>query len=80
MNAAPRSFVAMTGEAMIVGAEVVAGHDGAADLVVSLQYDNGVVAPVTLDAEIGFSLMKSCGVASVADLAGHSWRKILEGL
>ena len=70
----------LSGEAVIVGAEIVAGHDGSAEMIVRLRHGNGAVAPVTLDADVGFALMSRCGVASVADLAGHSWRNILEGL
>ncbi len=69
-----------SGEAVIVGAEIVAGHDGAAELLVILRHPNGVEGPVVLDAETGFGLMRNCGVANADDLAGHSWRKILEGL
>lgn len=67
-------------EAVIVDAEIVAGHDGAAELVVRLRHANGVISPVTLDADVGFALMKQCDAASLAELAGHSWRNILEGL
>ncbi|MDR3511653.1 MAG: hypothetical protein P4L73_08470 [Caulobacteraceae bacterium] len=67
-------------EAVIVGAEIGAGHDGAAELVLTLRYENGATAPVVLDAETGFSLMRNCGAESLADLAGQSWRNLLEGL
>jgi hypothetical protein len=80
MSATARALPDAPAEAVIVGAEIVAGHDGAAEMIVSLRHGNGVVSPVTLDAEVGFALMKHCGVASLAGLAGHSWRKIVEGL
>lgn len=67
-------------EAVIAGAEIAGGHDGAAELVVRLRHPNGVESSVVLDAEIGFGLMRNCGAAQVSELAGHSWRKILEGL
>jgi hypothetical protein len=67
------------GEAVIVGAEVAAGHDGAAELVVRLRYANGAEASVSIDAEAGFELMKNCGVADVAGLAGQPWRRLLKG-
>lgn len=70
----------MSDEAVIIDAGVGAAHDGEAELVLQLRYPNGVVAPVILDAEVGFALMKSCGVDRMDDLAGHSWKKILEGL
>lgn len=65
-------------DAVIVGAQIAAGHDGAADLVLRIRYQNGVEAPVVLDAETGLKLMKACGVASLDELAGHAWRRVLE--
>jgi hypothetical protein len=66
-------------EAIIVGAEIVAGHDGAAELVVLLRHPNGAEGPVVLDAATGLRLMEACGASHVDDLAGQSWRRILEG-
>ncbi len=68
----------MTAEAVIVGAEIGAGHDGAAELVLKVRYQNGIEGPVVLDAETALALMQNCGVASIEDLAGHSWRNVLE--
>ncbi len=70
----------MTDEAVIVGAEIVAGHDGAAELLVRLRHPNGSEGPVVLDEMTGLRLMTACGVTHVDDLAGQSWRRILEGL
>jgi len=67
-------------DAVIVGAEISAGHDGAAELLVRLKYENGTVGTVTLNAEVGFALIRACGAEKIEELAGHSWRKILEGL
>jgi hypothetical protein len=64
----------------IVNAEVSGGHDGAAELIVTLRYQNGTVGPVVLDGDLGFALLKSCGAETLDDLKGHSWRKILESL
>lgn len=70
----------MPTETIIVGAEIGAGHDGTAEIVVSLKYTNGVVGQVSLDADVGFTLLSNCGVASIDQLKGHSWRRILESL
>ena len=67
-------------DAMIVGAEIAAGHDGKAELLVRLRYENGVEGLVTLDGDVGAALMRACGAEDISHLAGHSWRKILEGL
>ena len=65
-------------EAVIVSAEIAAGHDGSAELVVRLRWPDGREGPVVLDARTGLKLMKNCGAAELADLAGHSWRRIVE--
>lgn len=67
-------------DAIIEAAEIAAGHDGEAELVLSVRYQNGVVGNVVLDAGVGFELMRNCGVDTIGALAGHSWRKILEGM
>lgn len=67
-------------EAVIVGAELAAGHDGEAELVVRIRYPNGVVGSVLLDAAAGYALMSNCAADSLDGLKGQSWRKILEGV
>lgn len=67
-------------DAVIVGAEIAAGHDGAAELLVRLRYENGTVGTVALSGDVGFALIRACGANGLEELAGHSWRKILEGL
>lgn len=82
MTAAARQFQpdAHAGEAMVLGAEITAGHDGLAELTVRLRFENGVEGPVTLDPETGLDLMRACGAASLDDLAGRSWRDLLREL
>jgi hypothetical protein len=63
-----------------VAAELAAGHDGQADLIVSLRFDNGRVSRVTLDTVAGLRLMRNCGATQYSELVGHSWRGILEGI
>ncbi len=67
-------------DAVIEDAVVGAGHDGEAELVVSLRHANGALETVSLDADLAFHLMAACGVSKAAQLAGHPWRRILEGL
>jgi len=67
-------------EAVIVSAEIAAGHDGDADLIVCVRYENGVVAPVTLDPETAMKLLSACGVSNINELAGQPWRKVLEDI
>ncbi len=70
---------AATGEPVIVGAQIAAGHDGTAELVVSIRHPNGAEDALVLAGELGLELMRRCGAATLDDLAGHSWRKILGG-
>lgn len=70
----------MSGEAVIVGAEIAAGHDGAAELLVTLRYANGSQAQVAIDAEAGFALMRNCGASDLAGLTGQPWRRMLKGV
>jgi hypothetical protein len=64
-------------EAVIVGADIVAGHDGSAELVVRLLYPDGSELPVLLDEDTGLKLMEACGASSLEDLYGQSWRRIM---
>jgi hypothetical protein len=63
-----------------VGAEIGGGHDGQADLIVRLRFENGSESAVVLDTEAGLRLMRNCGAKHISELAGHSWRGILEGM
>jgi hypothetical protein len=64
-------------EARIVGAEIGAGHDGQAELVLRVRHENGVVAPVVLDGDSGFRLMGGRGAGDLAALIGRPWRELL---
>lgn len=68
----------MADEAVIVGAEIVAGHDGSAELLIRLRHPNGAEGPVILDEATGLKLMKTCGASHLDDLTGQSWRRIVE--
>lgn len=63
-------------EAVIVGVEIAAGHDGTAEMVLHVRHENGVTAPVVLDQETGFDLLKACGAPSASGLIGRPWRDI----
>ena len=66
-------------EAIIVAADLVAGHDGSTELLVRLRHPNGAEGPVVLDEETGLRLMRNCGAAALGELVGQSWRRIVEG-
>lgn len=69
---------ASAGDAIIVAADLIAGHDGSAELLVRLRHPNGAEDPVILDEETGLRLMKNCGAAGLGELLGQSWRRIVE--
>jgi hypothetical protein len=67
-------------DALVEGAEIVAGHDGAAELLVRLRHGNGVSSALTLDPQTGFDLLRAAGAASLDGLVGQSWRDLIKGL
>ena len=69
----------MTG-AVIKSARVAAAHDGDAELIVSVSYENGGTSEIALDQVASTALMESCQVTNLDDLEGHGWEKIREAL
>jgi len=66
--------------AVVMRAEIVAGHDGAAELMIRLRHANGAESAVTLDPETGFDLLRAGSAASLADLVGQSWLALIKDL
>lgn len=64
-------------EPVIAEAVVSPGHDGQAELVVRVRYENGALGSVRLDAECARRLMEDCGAATIAELRGQPWRHLL---
>jgi hypothetical protein len=67
-------------EPRIAGASVVAGHDGEAQLVVRVRYENGALGSVTLDAACARKLLEDCAAESADDLCGQPWQRLLDVL
>ncbi|MEE4381675.1 MAG: hypothetical protein V2J02_06735 [Pseudomonadales bacterium] len=65
---------------MIEGAVVGPGHDGSAELIVTVLHPGGGRDHVTLDADAGARLMERCGASSAAELAGADWHHLLHVL
>ncbi len=61
-------------------AEIVAGHDGLPELLVTLRYSNGATATTTLENATGVKLLQHCGVHSAAELAGQPWTQLLRAV
>lgn len=67
-------------EARIADAVVSPGHDGEAELVVRVRYENGALGSVRLDAACAEKLLQSCGVDDLAGLCGQPWQRLLDVL
>ena len=59
--------------ATIEAAEVSAGHDGRAEIVLVVRYANGASARVRLDEEAAALALDAAGVAKLDDLVGRPW-------
>ena len=66
--------------ASIGGARLVAAHDGVAELLVTIVYDNGGTTDVTLDSSASDALLRSCDATEVEQLQGQSWEKVRDAL
>jgi hypothetical protein len=76
--AQPLSNPTAIDDAVVVGVEIGAGHDGVAEMVVQVRHENGVVAPVVLDPETGFALLRTSGTVGASALIGRSWIALLK--
>jgi hypothetical protein len=54
-------------------AAIAAGHDGRAELVVAVRYENGAVARVRLDEEAAEPVLAAAGITRIEDLVGRPW-------
>jgi len=66
--------------AIIRDVRVAAVHEGIAELVVSIEYENGGTAEVALDQMATSALMDSCNASSIEDVKGQSWDKVRDAL
>lgn len=66
--------------AVISGVRVAAGHDGSAELVVTLRHGNGGESPITLDEAAAAALFAACRVSEPDALIGHGWESVREAL
>ena len=59
--------------AVIEAAELAAGHDGRAELVLRLRYPNGASCELRLDEEAVAFALDAAGVTCLDDLTGKPW-------
>jgi hypothetical protein len=67
-------------EPVISGAAVTPGHDGEAQLLVHVRYENGATGSVTLGPLQARRLLERCNVERAEDLCGLSWDRLLDPL
>ena len=66
--------------AVIVATRIGAAHDGAAEMVVTLQHDNGGTSEVVLDEMAASALLQSCAASHPQELSGIGWEKVRDAL
>lgn len=66
--------------ARIKHARVAAAHEGIAEIIVSIEYDNGGVTELSLDSAAAEALMNSTRATSLDALIGTSWEHVRDAL
>jgi hypothetical protein len=72
--------VSGAGEAVISSATVVGGHDGRAEVLVTIAFPNGGEQAVSLPAESCLAALDAAGIARLDDLPGQPWHVVLSNL
>lgn len=66
--------------AVIREVRIAAAHDGDAELMVTLEYENGGTSLVALDEFAARTLLESCAATSPEGLVGAGWEKVRDAL
>lgn len=66
--------------AWIRDARVGAAHEGIAELIVTMEYDNGGTSEVTLDQMASTALLRACEANTIEDIKGQPWEKVRDAL
>ncbi len=66
--------------AVINHVQIAAAHDGIAELIVTLEFENGGRSLVTLDEFATHKLLESSGVERPEDLPGTPWELVRDAL
>jgi hypothetical protein len=70
----------MTGAAIIETVDVAAAHDGEAELVVTLCFENGGRSRVALDEPAARHLFEATGATRPEALIGATWEHVRDAL
>lgn len=66
--------------ATITRAHLIAGHDGRAEILVEITYENGGTATISLEEEACTASLDAAGVRCIDDLIGAPWSIVLPAL
>jgi hypothetical protein len=66
--------------AVICRVQLGAAHDGAAELVLTLRFDNGGETLVALGEQAADHLMTACEAKDADALLGHGWERVRDAL
>jgi hypothetical protein len=72
--------VSALADAIVYAAEVAAGHDGRAEVVLALRHQNGAESRLRLEADEAFRVLEASGAASFADLVGQPFGALADAL
>ncbi|MBI1238553.1 MAG: hypothetical protein GC199_04350 [Alphaproteobacteria bacterium] len=67
-------------EAFIKCVQLAAAHDGEAELIITLEFENGGRSLVTLDECAARNLLEACGIEDPDALTGTSWVRVRDAL
>ena len=66
--------------AVITDVRLGAAHDGEAELVVTLRFENGGCSMVALDHAAATALIDACGAQDPGALIGQGWEHVRDAL
>ena len=66
--------------AMIKQARVAAAHEGTAEMVITIEYENGGMTDISLDAAAVEALMSRTSATSLDELIGVGWEQVRDAL
>ena len=64
----------------IARARLAAAHEGDAELIVTIRYDNGGQADVPLDLHASNALLSACKAQGLEELVGQDWQHVRDAL
>jgi hypothetical protein len=66
--------------AKIKSVRLAAAHEGVAEMILDIEFENGGTSEVCLDHSSSIALMEDCKASSAEELVGHSWEKVRDAL